>query len=323
MELNRINGETEFEWKLRLCLAKKRKELDADWVEIRDALGLDITPDQLRKQAVGYEEYDSYIHGNVEKVHTTILSLSDFHVPFELDFEKYLSEYKNRIDILQLNGDIVDLKTLSKFPKDYRTNPIEDVIKARDYLLKLITYINPKKVVVNYGNHDLRLGQYLDNADSDVKDFLPQTPLDYIFTDGFHHYDRKTGTNTRYEALIKVLDNVEIEYAGTWYSQIGKTIFCHPKAFSSGPLKTAEKALYWFRNEGFNFNSLVMAHTHRVGSYAIGNTMIYEQGAFCHIEKMMYSDGLLINSQKKGFAVVCQDKDGNTLFDKTKFILIE
>lgn len=34
-----------------------------DWVEIRDMLGLDITPDQLRKQAVGYEEYDNYIHG--------------------------------------------------------------------------------------------------------------------------------------------------------------------------------------------------------------------------------------------------------------------
>ena len=31
-----------------------------DWVEIRDMLGLDITPDQLRKQAVGIELYDDY-----------------------------------------------------------------------------------------------------------------------------------------------------------------------------------------------------------------------------------------------------------------------
>lgn len=29
-----------------------------DWVEIRDMLGLSITPDQLRKQAVGYMEYE-------------------------------------------------------------------------------------------------------------------------------------------------------------------------------------------------------------------------------------------------------------------------
>lgn len=34
-----------------------------DWVEIRDMLGLSITPDQLRKQAVGYLEYDNYING--------------------------------------------------------------------------------------------------------------------------------------------------------------------------------------------------------------------------------------------------------------------
>ena len=50
-------------WKIRCCLAKRRKETDMDWIEIRDMLGLEITPDQLRKQAVGYEEYDDYIHG--------------------------------------------------------------------------------------------------------------------------------------------------------------------------------------------------------------------------------------------------------------------
>ena len=49
-----------------------------DWVEIRDMLGLDISPDQLRKQAVGYEEYDNYINGYAG-VATTILSISDLH----------------------------------------------------------------------------------------------------------------------------------------------------------------------------------------------------------------------------------------------------
>ena len=44
-----------------------------DWVEIRDMLGLNITPDQLRKQAVGYEEYDNYING-FDGVTTTILT---------------------------------------------------------------------------------------------------------------------------------------------------------------------------------------------------------------------------------------------------------
>ena len=69
-----------------------------DWIEIRDMLGLSITPDQLRKQAVGYEEYDNYIHG-YQGVATTILSVSDLHVPFQLPYE-LLKDYRG-VDILQ------------------------------------------------------------------------------------------------------------------------------------------------------------------------------------------------------------------------------
>ena len=99
-------------------------------------------------------------------------------------------------------------------------------------------------------------------------------------------------------------------------------IFAHPKAFSSGILKTAEKAMFWFRNEGYNFKTLVMAHTHRSGMYVIGNTTIYEQGAFSDIKKNNYSDGKLYNSQKEGFIYLCQDKDGNTLREKTELVIL-
>ena len=55
---------------------QKTKKTDMDWNEIRDMLKLDITPDQLRKQAVGYEEYDNYIHGfNSAAVSYTHLTL--------------------------------------------------------------------------------------------------------------------------------------------------------------------------------------------------------------------------------------------------------
>ena len=80
-DLSRHEDEDLMAWQIRCCLAKRRKETDMDWIEIRDMLGLDITPDQLRKQAVGYEEYDNYIHG-FSGVATTILSISDLHYPF-------------------------------------------------------------------------------------------------------------------------------------------------------------------------------------------------------------------------------------------------
>ena len=56
------------------------------------------------------------------------------------------------------------------------------------------------------------------------------------------HYDRKTKAKIKYEPLVEVFEDIEIVYDGKWYSQIGDSIFCHPRQFNSSPLKTAEKS---------------------------------------------------------------------------------
>lgn len=321
IDLHRLENEDHDGWLIRCCLAKRQKQTDMDWVEIRDMLGLDITPDQLRKEAVGIELYDKYIHRN-NNVATTILSISDTHYPFAKPLSTF-EKYANRIDILQLNGDILDCTQLSRFTKTYRSSVIDEIIEGRQYIIDLIEMIKPKKVLVNHGNHELRMGHFLaKNLDNELQELMPETAFDYIFIDGFTHYDRKTKAKVKYAPLCDVFDDIEIEYTGTWYTQYGEILFCHPKAFASNPLKTAEKALYWFRNEGFNFKTLIMSHTHRVGSYKIGNSMIYEQGCCCETDKMRYNDGQLINSQKEGFMIICLDKDGNLIEDKTEIITL-
>ena len=297
-DFTKLENETLFEWKLRLCKAKINKEIDLDWQEIVELLDLGISADHLRKTAYGLIEYDEYIHG-VNGVGTTILSLSDLHYPFAKPLDTF-KDYIGKVDILQLNGDILDCMQLSRFNKTYRTSPIDEIIEGRQYIIDLIEMIKPKKVLVNHGNHELRMGQYLaKNLDNELQELMPETAFDYIFLDGFTHYDRKTKAKVKYAPLCDVFDDMDIEYTGTWYSQYKDILFCHPKAFASSPLKTAEKALYWFRNEGFDFKALIMSHTHRVGSYKIGNSMIYEQGCCCETNKMRYNDGQLVNSQKR------------------------
>ena len=39
-DLHRLENENMMAWQIRCCLAKRRKETDMDWVEIRDMLGL-------------------------------------------------------------------------------------------------------------------------------------------------------------------------------------------------------------------------------------------------------------------------------------------
>lgn len=270
------------------------------------------------KYLLDIQKQEQYNYG----VSTRILSISDSHVPFNLPIETY-KDFIGRVDILQLNGDIIDMQAISKFSKAYRVSVMEEIIQGRQYIIDLIEYIKPKKVVANYGNHELRFQNYLSkNLDSDLLELMPQTALDLIFVDGFNHYDKRTKSKVNYEPLVKVFKDIEIEYTGNWFNQIGETIFCHPSAFSTGILKTAEKALYYFRNEGYNFTSLVMAHTHRIGDYVVGNTTIFEQGAGCDTKKQHYSDGRLTYSQKEGFIYVCQDKDGKIIRDKTQLVCL-
>jgi predicted phosphodiesterase len=318
MEIQRKENETNFEWKLRLIKLKLIDKEDIEWQEIVDILELDCSADHLRKTAYGILEYDNYLKNN--GVATRILSISDSHVPFNLPLEIF-KDFVGNVDILQLNGDIFDMQAISRFPKSYRVSVMEEIIQGRQYIIDLIEYIKPKKVSINYGNHEVRFQSYLSkNLDSDLLELMPKTVLDLIVLDGFNHYDKRNKTKVWYEPLNKVFDDIEIEYTENWYSQIGQTIFCHPTAFSSDPLKTAIKATNWFRNEGFNFTSLIMAHTHRIGDYKVGSAMVYEQGACCDTKKQHYTDGKLVNSQKEGFIYICQDDAGKIIDSKTQLI---
>lgn len=322
ININKIENETEFEWKLRLCKAKLNREIDLDWSEIVETLGLDVSADHLRKTAYGLIEYDDYIH-NFGGVATTILSLSDMHVPFQLPKE-LLSEYIGKIDILQINGDVIDCQALSKFPKQYRISPMEEMIQGRQYLIDLINYIKPKSVICNYGNHDKRFSSYFaKNIDTDILELLPDTSLELIFETGFRHYDKKNGTKIWYEPICSVFNDIKIEYIDDWKSKIGNTYFVHPLAFRQGNLATAEKAKDYLQDtESEIFDCVVMAHTHKVGDTTIGRIRLLEQGAFADINKMNYMDGRLTKPQKEGFAIICQDKDGNLIQDKTKIICL-
>ncbi len=321
----RQNGEEYTDYFVRLFENKASYGLTCEDIAVllNDENGLSLGESAYRKEYAAFNRGRIYERNSAETgVRTRILAISDLHCPFQKPVETF-SAYADRVDILVLNGDILDCQAISKFSKQYRISPVEEMIAAREYLIRLIESIRPKKVEITYGNHDIRLGAYLAKAlDNELQELLPETALDYIFNDGFTHYDRRTRTKTHYDPLCDIFEGVEISYRGNWYTQIGNTVFCHPRAFSTNPMKTAEKAMLWFRNQGFQFDALVMAHTHRVGSYKIGNTTIYEQGAACDTNKMQYGDGMLTNSQKEGFMLICLDKDGNNVEDKTKVITL-
>lgn len=323
LDLHKLDSETPFEWKLRCCLAKKRKETDMDWVEIRDMLGLNITPDQLRKQAVGYEEYDNYINSSIG-VSNRILSISDLHIPFNLPLNTF-SDYIGKVDTLVLNGDIEDAQNVSQFPKKYRVNFTKEMVMTRQYIIDLIHMLTPKTVIVVKGNHEHRLGRYLsERLNDDMMNIMPDTPMDLIINDGFKDKDRLNKTETWYSPITEVFQdkNIEISYTGEWNRKIGHTIFAHPLSYSSGMLKTTEKAVNYFLRNDRDFEAIVLGHTHKLGSYTQGNIKMFEQGCCCDLTKLDYNDGYLTLPGQNGYIYLCHDKDGYIMPNKTKLIEI-
>lgn len=315
IELNKLPFESDFEYKLRLCKLKINKNIDIDWGEIVSLIGENMHPDSLRKAAYGMVEYDNYLYGQ-NGTALKVLHISDLHVPFQKPIETF-SKYINRVDILVLNGDISDMQGISKFPKTYRVSPMEELIETRNYIIELISYIKPQKVMISYGNHDLRFQNYFQrNLDTDALELMPKTSLELIVEDGFTHHDKRWGSKVKYSPIKEVFENVDIEYIDNWYTKIGKTICCHPVTYKSATLKTATDAVAWFLKNGHDFSSLIMAHTHRVGYTKIGDIDVYESGCCCETSKLNYNEGKLIDPQKEGFIYFCQDTNGNIIKDK-------
>lgn len=325
INLTRLEGENEYQYIWRIAKYVENGRLT--WQGLADAVNREFRCDEseyrcesaYRKPYQGAKAYYENVFREQDiEARTRVLTVSDFHTPYHKPIEVF-EKYKGKVDVLVINGDVQDCQSLSSFPKNYRENFMEEMRQTRILLIGLIEYIHPKKVIVNYGNHDERLGAYLaKNLGDDVIRLMPDTPLESIIEDGYTDYDKQAGTKTFYKPLREVFDDIEIEYTHNWWCSVGKAVFCHPKAFSNAMMKTAENAMQFFRNEGLDFECLVMAHTHRIGSYKIGKTIIFEQGCCCDTKKLRYGDGKLTKAQQEGYLYLCLDDEGGLIKDKVK-----
>lgn len=99
----------DFEKKLNLCLAKLNKEIDLDWIEIVEELGLDCSADHLRKTAYGMKETFEYFNNKTREQ------------LYEEEYEKLL---KKELEIKREKVKLQDLRTCLN--KQIRENARKD-----------------------------------------------------------------------------------------------------------------------------------------------------------------------------------------------------
>ena len=308
----------------RIVESKLVDRIDKDYTELsEEAFGKAYSSDVARRMFYGAKKVIDAIEEDEERVNedeTRILCISDMHIPFNRDIKEFF-KYKGKVDTLVLNGDIIDNYSMSSFTKMYRLSLVEELIRARELLIELIEEIEPKKVTVVTGNHEIRLGKKIaDKIGSDLLDLMPRDALAFLFDTGFNYYDRIKKCKTVYTPIDEEVD-CEVNYVGNFWTKEGKTIFVHPQAFRGTTLGTVGKAYDYFTAIGEDFQSIIMAHTHKLGMYVMNDKYLYEQGTCANLNHMDYQDLKLPKySQVNGYMYIVQDKEGNLIYDKTKLI---
>ena len=308
----------------RIVESKLVDRIDKDYTELsEEAFGKAYSSDVARRMFYGAKKVIDAIEedkGRVNEDETRMLCISDMHIPFNRDIKEFF-KYKGKVDTLVLNGDIIDNYSMSNFTKMYRLSLVEELIQARELLIELIEEIKPKKVTVVTGNHEIRLGKKIaDKIGSDLLDLMPRDALAFLFDTGFNYYDRIKKCKTVYTPIDEEVD-CEVNYVGNFWTKEGKTIFVHPQAFRGTTLGTVGKAYDYFTAIGEDFQSIIMAHTHKLGMYVMNDKYLYEQGTCANLNHMDYQDlKLPKSSQVNGYMYIVQDKDGNLIYDKTKLI---
>ena len=122
-----------FEKKLELCLAKLNKEIDLDWSEIAEELGLDCSSDHLRKTAYGIKECHDYFNSKTKEMIA------------EEEYQKLLNK---EIQLKKEKVKIQDMKAqLNKQIREQaRHESVEEILKNKldEFEPKIIEYKEAK-----------------------------------------------------------------------------------------------------------------------------------------------------------------------------------
>lgn len=267
---------------------------------------------KLRTRAIAHTTKWSQKIGNpVNDANVKVVSLSDTHIPFYHDgVINEVVEKHNDADVLVLNGDFLELFSVSKWPKN------KQIMLRHEYeigmkMLRTLAKIFPKIYLVR-GNHEERLQSYFSsNIDPSIS-FLVSPDLLHRMSEGYD-FDE-------YGELVKMhkLDNVFYNKGPlSWYIKVGKCIFAHPSGGSGIPMRTIVNTANYFLSRGEDFEAVCVGHTHQMGKIIWNKKILIEQGCACVPLEYEATSKMSYRPQSFGYAVIYMDKDGHVDFDKS------
>lgn len=144
MNICKQENEKDFEYKVRLCIAKLNREIDLDWSEMVELLRLDCSSDHLRKLSYGYKEYYDFIQENPSVCNEEAI-LNEIE-------EKTLSLEKEKIKFQDQRRELRKLiRELARW--EHLEETVDKSIKELSKIKPL--HINEEKVFKNFLDNEL------------------------------------------------------------------------------------------------------------------------------------------------------------------------
>jgi predicted phosphodiesterase len=289
-ELGKKEGETNFEHKKRLCLAKLNKELKIEWEELVEVLGLDCSADHLRKLSYAYkEEYEYQLERNLSHSEKKkVLIMNDIHLPFQReDVLEEIRKHKN-IDYLLIAGDLIDCESCSSFDVENRPSVEEELTIAYKFIEKINTIIDPTKtkIIAIDGNHEERYRKTIIRMQQKQLSKMLNPNLLQMIQEGYSYYDKGK------KFTFKPIEN--FEYINSWKVKLfNNLIICHPKDFSQVDGRVCEKVSAHFLNRGMADvdDLIVFGHTHKHSAMNVNRRQgVYVIENFCMCKPHDYAD---------------------------------
>ena len=244
-----------------------------------------------------------------------ILSLSDIHFPFAREdlLEQILTEHSDS-DVVVINGDLLEGYVWSSWAKHKRIAALDEYRLAFEFV-RMLSDMFPTVVIVA-GNHDIRTSRAVKQSgfDKEASQILRPDLLARIANGELLD---ESGL------LIEKLDfsNVVYQMREPWFVKVGKTLFIHPHGRGgSDPGHTVRrhgnKLMRRYKDD--EVDSVVCGHTHKIYKGVVNGKLYIEQGYLAGVLAYLHSpkSDHQFNYQN-GYAVIYQDAEGNTDFNRS------
>lgn len=300
-------------------LYRNQSEYKISWEKITELLNLNQHPDTTRKASYGYlRRVDQERENKFDK---SIMIINDLHLPFERkDIFEIINKHKNEITTLVIGGDLLDCKSISKFPQIDLYSIEDELIYGYEFLKKLRKTLDKgQNIIIIDGNHEERWYKDICNlTEKTFQKFINPNLID-MYIEGFTIYE--DNKKRKFEGIEGII------HIPHWFVNIDqKIIVCHPKNFSVVKGKMLENGAQHFINRGEKFDVLVMGHTHKYSCGIVDRfqgKFVIENGCLCQPQSYADKGILKYTPQSYCYTIIKYNKDEPINYNNIKTYFLD